>query len=225
MTVYLIRRFVQGMFILVLSHFLIYTILVATPGGPIDQLSEARNGRKDLNPHLLEAWLKAYKLDSPYPVSYLRWLFDPTDTTEVNDRNETVRKGIDIQVGEWHLQGSGMLTGNFGRSIAIAKGLPVTEMVGNRIGNTLALTISALVLALLVAFPIGIISALKQYSRLDYAVTGLSFVGLSMPTFWLGLMLIIFLAIIPKQLNLQGASWLPFLPPGGLADIDRAVYL
>jgi peptide/nickel transport system permease protein len=140
---------------------------------------------------------------------------------ELNEHNEVVPKGLDIQVGEWRLQGSGMLTGNFGRSITIAKGLPVTDMVGNRIGNTLVLTVSALVLALLVAFPIGIISALKQYSRLDYTVTGLSFVGLSMPAFWLGLMLIIFLAVIPKQLNLQGASWLPFLPPGGLSDIDR----
>ncbi|HVG00226.1 MAG TPA: ABC transporter permease [Chloroflexia bacterium] len=222
MTVYLIRRFVQGMFILALSHFLIYTILVATPGGPMDQIAEIEHGKPGVNPHLIDSFIRSYKLDSPYPLSYLRWLFDPNDIIELDEHNEQVRKGIDIQVGEWRLQGSGMLTGNFGRSIAIAKGLPVTDMVGNRIGNTLALTISALVLALLVAFPIGIISAIRQYSRLDYAVTGLSFIGLSMPTFWLGLMLIIFLAIIPKQLNLQGADWLPFLPPGGLADIDRS---
>lgn len=221
MIVYLIRRFMQGMLILVLSNFLIYTILVASPGGPMDQLSELRLGRNDLNPKLVESTMRAYKLDSPYPLSYLRWLFDPSETTELNDRNEEVRKGIDIRIGALHIEGSGLLTGNFGRSLVIAKGLPVTEMIGNRIGNTLALTMSALLVALLVAFPIGIISAIRQYSRLDYAVTGLSFVGLSMPTFWLGLMLIIFLAVIPKQLNLQGAGWLPYLPPGGLSDIDR----
>ena len=221
MVVYLIRRFLQGMFILALSNFLIYTILVASPGGPLDQLAEIQNGRTDINVELVKKTLQAYKLDSPYPVSYLRWLFDPLDTTELNSRDELVRKGIDIRIGDLHIQGSGLLTGNFGRSLVIAKGLPVTEMVGNRIGNTLALTVSALLVALVLAFPIGIISAIRQYSRLDYTVTAFSFVGLSMPTFWLGLMLIIFLAVIPKQLNLQGATWLPYLPPGGLSDIDK----
>ena len=221
MTVYLIRRFLQGMLILVLSNLLIYTIMVATPGGPMDQLDDLRHGRRDINIRLVEQIIKAYKLDSPYPVSYLRWLFDPLDTSELNDQNQVVRKGIDITVGDFHVAGSGMLTGNFGRSLVIAKGVPVTEMMGNRLGNTLALTVSALLVALMVAFPIGIISAIRQYSRLDYTVTGLSFVGLSMPTFWLGLMLIIFLAVIPKQMSLNGATWMPYLPPGGLADIDR----
>ncbi|MDQ3927767.1 MAG: ABC transporter permease [Chloroflexota bacterium] len=222
MAVYLIRRLMQGLLILVLSNFLIYTIMVASPGGPLYQFWEIQHGRKDINPKLVESMLKAHKLDSPYPLSYLRWLFDPSDTTELNGRNEEAHKGLDIRIGDLHIEGSGLLTGNFGRSLMIAKGLPVTEMVGNRVGNTLALTVSALLVALLVAFPIGIISAIRQYSRLDYTVTGLSFVGLSMPTFWLGLMLIIFLAVIPKQLNLQGASWLPYLPPGGLSDLDRS---
>ncbi|MEA2573383.1 MAG: peptide/nickel transport system permease protein [Chloroflexia bacterium] len=221
MVVYLIRRFMQGLLILALSNFLIYTILVASPGGPLDQFAELQHGRKDLNAERIKKTMEAYKLDSPYPLSYLRWLFDPSDYTELNGRNESVQKGVDIWVGDWHVRGSGLLTGNFGRSLVIARGLPVTEMIGNRVGNTLALTVSALLLALLIAFPIGIISAIRQYSRLDYAVTALSFVGLSMPTFWMGLMLIIFLAVLPKQLNLEGATWLPYLPPGGLADIDR----
>jgi peptide/nickel transport system permease protein len=70
--------------------------------------------------------------------------------------------------------------------------------MGGRIGNTLILMTSALLLSLIIAFPIGIISAIRQYSRLDYAVTTFSFFGLSMPSFWLGLMLIIiFAGVLP----------------------------
>jgi peptide/nickel transport system permease protein len=94
--------------------------------------------------------------------------------------------------------------------------------MGGRIVNTLLLTSTALLLSLLLAFPIGIISAVRQYSKLDYAVTAFSFVGLSMPTFWLGLMLIIFLAVLPKQWHFQnGWNWLPYLPPGSVTDVGR----
>jgi peptide/nickel transport system permease protein len=42
-----------------------------------------------------------------------------------------------------------------------------------------------------------------------------------MPTFWLGLILINFLAVVPKHLNVAGATWLPYLPAGGLANVDQ----
>src|SRR5438094_737032 len=83
------------------------------------------------------------------------------------------------------------------RSVSLAKGVYVTDMIGSRIGYTLALTGTSLAVSLLIALVIGIISAIKQYSRLDYAVTAFSFLGLSMPAFWLGLMLIIFLSVLP----------------------------
>ncbi len=224
MTVYIIRRLMQGFIVLVLSTLVIYTILVATPGGPRDQVEELRQqstGSRKVSEAYVQSILKAYKLDSPYPVNYLRWLFDPMDTQELNEHNELVQKGINIKIGDWQIEGSGVLTGNFGRSIVIAKGLQVTDMLAGKVGNTLALTISALLFSLIVAFPIGIISAIKQYSKLDYAVTAFSFVGLSMPTFWLGLMLIIFLAVLPKQMSLNGCEWCPYLPPGSTYSLDR----
>jgi peptide/nickel transport system permease protein len=91
---------------------------------------------------------------------------------------------------------------------------PVTFLMGNRIGNTLALMGLSTLISILIALPIGIIAAIRQYSRLDYTVTTFSFIGLSMPVFWLGLMLIIVLAILPKQLNDAGWTWLPYLPTG-----------
>ncbi len=224
MAVYIIRRFLQGFIVLVLATFVIYTILTLTPGGPRDQVAEMialSNSSKPVNQGYLDQILKNYKLDSPYPINYLRWLFDPTDTTELDEFDNVIQKGVDFNVGSLNIKGSGVLTGNFGRSLVIARGLKVMDMMGDRMGNTLALTLSALILSLLVAFPIGIISAIRQYSRLDYTVTTFSFIGLSMPSFWLGLMLIIFMAVIPKVVNLNGLTWMPYLPPGGAWDLDR----
>lgn len=224
MAVYIIRRLIQGFVVLAASTLVIYTLLVFTPGGPKDQLEEMKaqaTGNKPINPEKIKSFLALYKLDSPYPINYLRWLFDPKDTTEVNENQDVVRKGIDLKIGSMEIQGSGVLTGDFGRSLQIARGVPVMKMMGDRVGYTLALTVTSLLLSLLIAFPIGILSAVRQYSRLDYAVTAFSFLGLSMPTFWLGLMLIIFLAVIPTQMNINGATWLPFLPPGGASDPGR----
>jgi peptide/nickel transport system permease protein len=225
MTTYIIRRFVQGFFVLTLATFVIYSILVITPGGPRDQIKELQQqgGNRPVNAALLESLLKAYKLDSPYPVNYLRWLFDPLDTEQLDpdDNSRIIPKGVDIAIGDLRIKGSGVLTGDFGASVQVAKGQPVMKLMGDRLGNTLALTMTSLTLAILIAIPIGILSAIRQYSRLDYAVTAFSFVGLSMPTFWLGLMLVIFMAVLPKQAYLNGITWLPFLPPNAAYDIDQ----
>ncbi|HET9496378.1 MAG TPA: ABC transporter permease [Chloroflexia bacterium] len=223
MTTYVIRRFMQGLSVLALATFVIYSILIITPGGPRDQVAELRLGPRPVNFDYINALLERYKLDSPYPISYLRWLFDPKDTVQVdpNDNSRLIPKGIDVVIGDLRIKGSGVLTGDFGSSVQVAKGQPVMKLMGDRLGNTLALTVTAMVLSIIVAVPIGIISAIRQYSRLDYTVTAFSFVGLSMPTFWLGLMLVIFAAVLPKQANLNGLSWMPYLPPSAAYDIDQ----
>ncbi|MGC9125398.1 MAG: ABC transporter permease, partial [Caldisericaceae bacterium] len=76
-----------------------------------------------------------------------------------------------------------MLTGNWGLSI-FAGGRPVTELVGNAIGWTLKFSVASFILAFIVAVPIGIYSALRQYTIFDYVSTGFAFFGMSMPTFW-----------------------------------------
>jgi len=64
---------------------------------------------------------------------------------------------------------------------------PVAKKLGNRIGPTLLLMGVAMLVAYLMAIPIGILSATKQYSLLDYGITGLSFIGISIPAFFFGL--------------------------------------
>ncbi len=105
--------------------------------------------------------------------------------------------------------------------------IPVNELLGPRLLNTFYLSMASLVLALLVALPLGVISALKPNSKLDYAINFFSFAGISVPSFWLGIVLIIGFAVY----------W-PLLPAGGTQTIgndapttfwgmvgDRVIYL
>ena len=86
-----------------------------------------------------------------------------------------------------------LLTGDLGYSMSSYA--PVAQLVGERIMPTVTLGLAALVLALLIAVPLGIISALKQNTKIDYLVTGLSFIGTSIPNFFLGLALIYIFAV------------------------------
>ncbi len=82
---------------------------------------------------------------------------------------------------------------------------PVTEEIWARLPNTMLLAIVAITLACLIGIPAGIISALRPYSLLDYTITVTALFGISMPVFWLGLMLVIVFAV-----------WLNWLPAGGI---------
>jgi len=82
---------------------------------------------------------------------------------------------------------------------------PVARLIADRLSNTAMLAGAALLLALAVALPVGIYSALHQYSLLDYGATLLTFFGVSVPVFWFGIMLI----------YVFGVTW-HMLPPGGI---------
>lgn len=78
-----------------------------------------------------------------------------------------------------------LVRGNFGYSYAERR--PVIDIIGDRLGPTLELTATSLALSLLIAIPLGIVSALRQYSLLDYLLTILSFISVSIPAFFLAL--------------------------------------
>ncbi|HEY1293809.1 MAG TPA: ABC transporter permease [Chloroflexota bacterium] len=81
--------------------------------------------------------------------------------------------------------------------------IPVWELIKLRIPSTLVVVGFAYLLSLLIAIPIGIISAVKQYSIFDHVATTFAFIGFSVPTFFTGLLLIIVFSV-----KLQ---WLPFI--------------
>ena len=103
-----------------------------------------------------------------------------------------------------------VLQGNWGPSL-LYPGYSAKEVILRALPITLQVMGFSLILSIIVAIPLGIISAVRQYSKLDYGLTVFSFFGMSMPTFWFGLMMMIVFSVWLKR-----PSGLPFLPPGGI---------
>jgi peptide/nickel transport system permease protein len=111
------------------------------------------------------------------------------------------------------LSSKGILRGDFGLSTVIMRGRPVSDAIFSRLGPTLELMITSLLLSLVIGVPIGIYSAVRQYSRFDYFFTAVSFVGSSMPVFFFGLLLILLFTVTPSFLE-DTIPWLPSIPAG-----------
>jgi len=92
--------------------------------------------------------------------------------------------------------------GDLGYSIRYKE--PVTDVIMRNIGNTMLLSLSALLLSVLIAVPIGVISATHKYSLFDYVITVFSFIGLSIPVFFLGMLMIKFLAFDMNLFPISG---------------------
>ena len=127
-------------------------------------------------------------------------------------------KPLIVQYFVWLWQ---LLQGNLGYSMKSYE--PVSAMIGSHIGPTLLLMGASLALSLLIAVPAGIYSAVKQYSKGDYAVVTASFIGSSIPSFFLALSLIyiftVKLGILPSGgMNTLGMD-------GSVADTIRHMVL
>lgn len=94
------------------------------------------------------------------------------------------------------------LSGDLGRSIRT--GQPVTEEIVRRLPVTLELAFLAALFAIAFGVPLGILSALRRATWVDYAASGIGLLGMSIPTFWLGIVLILVFAV-----------WLGVLPASG----------
>lgn len=84
-----------------------------------------------------------------------------------------------VQYAKWL---GGIIRGDLGYSFSSFA--PVSQLISERIGPTLLLASSSLFVGIIIAIPIGVISAVKQNSKLDYMLTGLSFLGTSIPPFF-----------------------------------------
>jgi peptide/nickel transport system permease protein len=94
---------------------------------------------------------------------------------------------IYVQYWKWMKQ---IAEGNFGFSMEWRR--PVTEVIGERLWLTVIVAVSALILTWVLALPIGIYSAVRQYSLGDYAATFIGFIGLAVPNFLLALVILYF---------------------------------
>lgn len=163
------RRGLQSLVVLAGLSVLMFTLLVVTPGDPVELLASSL---PDVQPEDIVRLRAYYGLDDPIYVRYFKWV-------------------------------RSVAVGDLGYSRTY--GQPVTDLIRQRLGNTLQLLTAAFLIAFTVGVAIGIFSALHQYSVWDYVATFLSFMGLAMPTFWQGILFILFFAV-----------WIPLFPAGGM---------
>ncbi len=129
----------------------------------------------------------------------VKWLFGPD--------------GLLGAFAHFHGTSHGVARMDWGKSWAVSRGQPIVDLFKSRLGNTLLLLVTSTVLSLAIAIPIGVISAVKQYSALDYAVTTFTFIGTSLPSFWFGLMMVLIFSVKFKEWGI------PYMPAGGIVSL------
>ncbi len=172
---YITRRLWQAIPMLFIISIVLFGLINIAPGDPVAALS----GRRP-RPQARERLLRQFGLDKPLPVQYVFWLIG----------NDWMRIDVDGDgIAESRGERKGILRGDFGFSYQTRE--PVLEEIADRLSNTVYLMVVTLIVVAIIAIPVGVISAVKQYSIFDIIVTTFSFVGQAVPEFWLGLILIL----------------------------------
>jgi ABC-type dipeptide/oligopeptide/nickel transport system permease component len=148
-----------------------------------------------------------------------------------NEQVERFRRqmGLDLPMHEQYLQwASGAIRGDFGQSFR--NNLPAMQLILERFPATIQLALTAQLVALVIAFPLGILAALKRNSWWDRLCMALALLGQSVPHFWLGLMLILIVAVQLQVLPVSGREGPEYiilpaltLATGPLAQLARLV--
>jgi peptide/nickel transport system permease protein len=210
---YIARRLLQAIPMLFLLSIVLFVLVNAAPGGPAAAYSRSRRGLAERSKIIK----RQLGLDQPLPVQYVVWLVG-NDWMKIDADGDGVKEGY----GERR----GILRGDFGFSYKTRQ--PVLEEIMERLPNTIYLMAVTLLVVALIAIPIGIISAVKQYSAFDISVTTFSFMGQAVPEFWLGMILIL---VFYRWLD-NPFTGEPLLPVGGMSTSgmgfspwDRIVHL
>jgi len=205
MTTFIIRRLIQTIALLLILSILLFALVNLAPGGPLS----AYGGRR-IRPEKIDILKRQFGLDKPLYLQYIYWLAG-NDWTQVDSDGN----GIPDEPGTR----KGILRGDFGFSYRTRE--PVLKEIGLRLPNTITLMGFTMLTSLLIAIPLGIYSALKQYSFFDLIATTFSFAGQAIPEFWLGLLLIIIFYATLKN------PWTgePLLPAGGTSSLNSGFSL
>lgn len=238
MTAYLIRRVLQSILVVFISAVATYVLLSFAPGGPMAGLRQIQqSGRFKITEEDIARIRASFELDLNLWVRFSRWLIGvpngpvtiggkeyfadmvvgcrkPIEAEILNSSGipEIIVVGCKENVYMKDLVGRrtsrGILFGDFGLSWRILRDRPVSDLIESRLSKTLQLIGLETILSLVIGIPLGIYSAVRQYSKFDYIFTTLAFMGSAMPSFFFGLLLILMFSIIPK-----GAG-LPYIPAG-----------
>ena len=175
MKIYLLRRVVAVIPVMIIVATLAFVLIHLAPGDPASVIAGPYAAPDDV------AKLRSQLgLDEPLPMQLMHWY-------------------------------GRLLTGNLGDSIFLRR--PVTEAVMERIEPTLLLTIWGTLIAVLLGVPAGIVSARYHNSAVDQSLMGLALLGLSIPNFLLGLLMILVFGV-----------WLGWLPVAGYVPLDEGLW-
>jgi peptide/nickel transport system permease protein len=193
---YIVRRLAQAIPQLFLISLILFMLMQAF-GDPIASLGV----RTPPRPADRERLRRQLGLDQPVYVQYLVWLIG----------NNWMKIDMDGDgVGETPGKRLGVLRGDLGNSLISKR--PVIELITERIPNTLLLMVTVEVVIIICSLIIGVYSATRQYSFFDNVITGVSFVGYSIPIPLIALLLMYLFSINFKEWGL------PYLPTVGMFD-------
>jgi peptide/nickel transport system permease protein len=184
----------------------LFILVNLAPGGPLSGRGQSRHMR----PEQVAILKRQFGLDQPLYLRYIFWLIG-NDWTKIDTDGDGIK--------ESYGQGKGILRGDFGNSYRTRQ--PVIDTIQNAFKNTAYLMTVTLLVVAIIAIPVGVISAVKQYSIFDIVVTTLSFIGQAIPEFWLGLILILVFYVWLKN-PVTGDS---LLPPGGMYTLGASFSL
>jgi peptide/nickel transport system permease protein len=235
---FITRRILQAIPVVFVIAIISFSLMQAAPGGP--QSAFVRNPR--ISQEQIDQWLARWCLErSDDPAAILRQFGGWLGVWNCDSGGGLLSaQGMPNFLPEFLGGGdNGVLHGDFGYSIQY--GRPVLDMIFERVPATLVLMGTAFLIWITIAIVLGVIAAVKRYSLFDQGVTFFSYVFYSLPTFWLGLILIYFFAVNLRILPSQGivdprqapatfntpAYWAGFAanPLPNLADIGRHLIL
>lgn len=178
---YLIRRLLLAIPTLLAISFIIFAVLDLAPGDPTGNLPLT------IPPEVRQQVRQALGADDPFLVKYAKWVrqfvvYEPLSQLKASTGIDLVPEGA-VRILSWQTRS------------------PVSDLIWQRMPQTLWVVGLAYLLGVLIAVPVGVLSAYRQYSWFDQLGTFVSMVGFSVPTFFTGL-----LAIIVFSVQL---GWLP----------------
>ena len=181
MSRYILRRLLMAIPTLLVISFVIFAILDLAPNDPTGNLPLT------IPPAVREQIRESLGLGQPFLVRYVKWL----NQFFINEPLNLIQERFGVTIGD----------GDRLRVRSWATRSPVVDLIIERTPQTLWVVGMAYVIGILIAIPVGVISAYRQYSIFDQVGTFVSMVGFSVPTFFTGL-----LAIIIFSVNLR---WFP----------------
>lgn len=176
MTKYILQRLITAIPTILIISFIVFAILELSPSDPVGNLPLT------IPPEVREQIRDSLGVNDPFMVKYVKWLRQFL----INEPLNIIENATGMTFGDSESRL---------RYISWQTRSPIVDLIGQRWGQTFLVVGSAYLIGILLAIPIGVISAYKQYSLFDQIGTFVAMVGFSVPTFFTGLLFIIFFSI------------------------------